>query len=357
VGRQVLVVSASMGAGHDAPARELVRRLEQRGDQTRIVDLLACLPLQTGRLIRGFYSGMLRHAPWLYDAIYDRILDIPPDRHATVSPDPVVRAALPRLRGIVADLRPDSVVVTWHVAAQAIGRLRDTGVLAAPVTVLVTEIAVHRAWVHPSNDRHICVHAAAAQEAADRGAQDPVAADPVIAEAFRDPALSAGGDGAALPGDVAARLAGRVPVLIAAGAWGAGAVVDTARAITADPSYAAVVLCGRNRVLADRLRTTPGVVALGWRDDVPQLLAGSAAVVQNGGGLACWEALALRRPVVTYLPLPGHGRAAAARLEALALAPWPRDQAALQRTLAEVVDKPPPPAPGPGVDAADLVLG
>ncbi|MDT7743723.1 MAG: hypothetical protein QOE59_2801, partial [Actinomycetota bacterium] len=64
--------------------------------------------------------------------------------------------------------------------------------------------------------------------------------------------------------------------------------------------------------------------ALGWVDDVPRLLAAADVVVHNAGGLACWEALAVGRPVVSYRVLPGYGEANAAALEAAGTVPWAR---------------------------------
>jgi hypothetical protein len=53
----VLVVSASMGAGHDGVARELARRLHEQGSGGDVVDYLALLPFGTGRLYRALYRG------------------------------------------------------------------------------------------------------------------------------------------------------------------------------------------------------------------------------------------------------------------------------------------------------------
>ena len=47
-------------------------------------------------------------------------------------------------------------------------------------------------------------------------------------------------------------------------------------------------------------------------------------LVQNAGGLSLTEALVAGLPAVTYRPIPGHGRANAAVLDASGLAPWAR---------------------------------
>ncbi len=59
-----------MGAGHDTVAAELVRRARERGDDARVVDVLALLPYGLGAALRHFYRGSVRHFPWAYAALY-----------------------------------------------------------------------------------------------------------------------------------------------------------------------------------------------------------------------------------------------------------------------------------------------
>ena len=62
--RTVLVVSASMGGGHDGAARELRRRLTDVGHQVHIVDFLTLAELRIGWLLMAIYRFQLRVAPW-----------------------------------------------------------------------------------------------------------------------------------------------------------------------------------------------------------------------------------------------------------------------------------------------------
>jgi len=87
-----------------------------------------------------------------------------------------------------------------------------------------------------------------------------------------------------------------------------------------------LVLCARNDRLRRRVEALGVGRALGWADDVPRLLAAADVVVHNAGGLACWEALAAGRPVVSYRVLPGHGEANAAVLDAAGTVPWARSR-------------------------------
>ncbi|WP_433220813.1 hypothetical protein [Microtetraspora malaysiensis] len=59
-----------MGAGHDAAAAELARRLGARGVDAEVADVLDLLPLRLGAALRGGYGWMMRSAPWAYELIY-----------------------------------------------------------------------------------------------------------------------------------------------------------------------------------------------------------------------------------------------------------------------------------------------
>ncbi|HWR47629.1 MAG TPA: glycosyltransferase, partial [Pseudonocardiaceae bacterium] len=118
-------------------------------------------------------------------------------------------------------------------------------------------------------------------------------------------------------------------VLLATGSLGMGDVPHVVQTISSSGVAEVVVLCGRNDRLRKQLSTQSGVVALGWRDDVPELMAAADVLVHNAGGLSLTEALTAGLPAVTYRPIPGHGIANSEVLAEAGLAPWPRDEAGL----------------------------
>ena len=62
--RTILLLSASIGAGHDRPARELARRLNALGHRTEIVDLVEVAPL--GRTLRWLFRFVRAHHPHIW---------------------------------------------------------------------------------------------------------------------------------------------------------------------------------------------------------------------------------------------------------------------------------------------------
>jgi UDP-N-acetylglucosamine:LPS N-acetylglucosamine transferase len=320
-GDRYLIVSASMGAGHDQVAGEFADRLTDGGATTKVVDLLQVLPKPVGLGLRNGYAGMLRVAPWLYEGIY-KVFFVPRE-HAQPSTSPLVVLAARRLAPVVADFRPTAVVSTFHLAGQVVGRLRKTGALTAPSIVTIVDAIAHNLWLDDNNDLFVCTFPHVAIDAAKRSGRDVIAPGPMVAERFRrkiDPAI--GRQRLGLAEDEEA-------VIVSTGSWGVGDAVDAARALSALDRVRPVVLCGRNDKLRSAAAAVPGCLALGWRNDVPELLASASVLVDNAGGATCVEAFAVGLPVVEYRPIPGHGRAGAQALADAGLVGYANSEAEL----------------------------
>ncbi|MEU6641241.1 hypothetical protein ABZ863_01685 [Saccharomonospora sp. NPDC046836] len=304
--RGVLVLTASMGAGHTQPAAELVGRLGERMP-ARMVDLLEILPGRLGSGLREGYAAMLSHAPWLYEGIFQSFFV--PRGHWQPSTSPLAALAARQLGRIVAQWRPRAVVSTFHLAGQAAGRLRLAGRLRVPSLVMITEPAAHLLWAHPGTDLFICPYPWVAQEVGLLSGRPTVTPGPLIAPEF------ARHRGQVAPGRRALGLhAGDHAVLISGGSWGMGDINAALDRLAGLDHIRPVVLCGRNVRLLAQLRHRPGCQALGWRDDLPTLFAAADVLVDNAGGTTCAEAFAAGLPVVGFRPLPGHGRLGMAAL-------------------------------------------
>ncbi len=332
--RRYLLLTASMGSGHLAVARELQRRLVERGDDARVVDILQAMPFGLGAALRSSYSAMLRGAPWLYEAIY-RSFFLPRDG-LQLRADPLVLSAAPAVQRLIDQTQPDVVVSVFHLCAQIAGRLREQGQIAARSTVYVTDLVAHRMWLHAGNDAFLCMHPAVADEAAAFTGVPASAPGPVVPLAFlknEDP----DDDLRAQVRQGVGLVAQRPTVLMSAGAWGSGRVDDAVRAVVSGGNQA-IVLCGRNERLRRRLVSRHGdrVAALGWRDDVAELMRACDVLVENAAGQTAMQAFAVGLPVVTFAPIPGHGRDGARRMEQFGLSQYARDETQLAVVLEEL---------------------
>lgn len=323
--RRVLVVSAAMGGGHNAAAAELARRLRARGTSVQVVDLVALPRRVRGRALQRFYRELVQHAPVVYGAAMCGWADHPDAFERLVTAGSGVYE-----RGLLAAVgrhRPHAVVATYNLAGLLLGRLRAQGRLAAPLAVYVTDPGPHPYWRATGADLHAAVLPETAAALRAFGAPDVRVVAPLVAPCFVTAA-----DRQAGRRRLGARPDERVAV-VSVGSWGVGAVERTVRRLAACPGVVPVTLCARDSGLLRRLQTQRLGRALGWTDDVAGVFAAADVVVDNAGGLTCWEALVAGLPVVLYRVLAGHGQLNAAALEQAGLAGWARGPAALCRQV------------------------
>jgi len=263
-------------------------------------------------VLRHGYTLSVGYAPQVFDWVFAKLEDSGWVQRITSG------CASPPAPGATLVTRVPGRGVHLSIGRPDLGQLRDAGALDAVTVTYLTDPAVHRMWVHPSVDHHLTV----TEAPRDGSAGLPDADAPVgglVSTRFNE-RLSPNAAGAAR----GARLSLDRPVALVSRVARDGRGTRAVREIAGTGAAQVLVLCGRNAKLRAELAEQPGVVALGWRKDVPDLMAISDVLVHNAGGLSVTEALTAGLPAVTYRPIPGHGIANAATLAEAGLAPGRR---------------------------------
>lgn len=332
---RVLIVSASMGAGHDGAARNLAQQLRLEGHDAVIEDFLTSAPLGIGSALRSGYEFELRHVPSAYEASYRLWYKV--RWLSGVLAAVVTSLTRRRLLRWVSKFDPTVVVSTYPLATLCLGRLRRQGRLDVPVVNFITDFGVHPLWVHPGIDVNLAIHENSAREATELSGRPSVACGPAVPLRFEQselPSRSASRRQLGLREDQRA-------VLVVAGSWGVGSILDTWAEISADERFVPVVVCGRDERLRERLRRLveqrgSQCRVLGWSDDMPALMAACDVLVENAGGLTSLEALRAGLPVVSYQPIAGHGRHNTLRMHDAGVSRFAADSTSLHRALEQL---------------------
>ncbi|MBC3841867.1 glycosyltransferase [Streptacidiphilus sp. 4-A2] len=353
---RAVIVSASVGAGHDAVAHELAERLEEAGVVVDRHDFLDVLPGPAGRILVGSYHRMLERAPWSWKLLYGSL-----DNRRGMSMQASLFTFLAGRR--MKALLPDDtaiVVSTYPLASQVLGRLRRSGKVEQRVHTYLTDFSVHALWTSAYIDAHLAIHQVPAAQAREAGCAGVQVIAPVVDRRFTPvtPRLRRAAR-ARLGLSQDARLA-----LLVGGSWGAGEIERTVGDVeAADPGITCIVVCGRNEVLRERLLAAGVRHAYGWVDDMPSLMHAADVLVQNAGGITVLEAVAAGLPVVTYRSIPGHGLTNAAALDEAGVARWVRNQSDLGEALDQAIRSGesagaagPEVVALPGVDVTELLL-
>jgi processive 1,2-diacylglycerol beta-glucosyltransferase len=326
---RVLILTASVGAGHDVPARTLARGIAVR-EPSAVVDTVDALDV-LGRALhrvaedefrRTFGAGRMN---WLFDAQYLLFARIPPTRS-------LGQLLLHRMTGrnlltAIAGHRPDVVVSTYPVATEVLGHLRRSGLLETPAVSAVTDLAGLRYWASRGIDLHLLTHPESEAEvrriagpgrvAAVRGLHDERFLEP------HDPAQARAALGLDAP-----------VVAISGGGWGVGNVPGAAR-VAAEHGNA-IVLAGHN----ERLLGLAGFTVLPFVDDLASVLAAADVLVHSTAGLTILEALLVGCRPISYGWDVGHIRMNNRAYERTGLARVARSEDELHGAIAAALQEP-----------------
>jgi UDP-glucose 4-epimerase len=340
--RQVLIISADIGEGHDLPARAVAREFkdEDPDAQVSIVNGLPAMgPLLT-KILRENSWFMFTFMPWWFDFQYRLFMNFAPTRWLS-------RKLLMLLgqRGLMRLVRahdPDVIVSTYPGVTAVLGELRRKRKLKVPCYSSITDLAGLQFWAHPGIDMHFITHPESAEEVeAIAGPESVHWAKPPTAPAFlaarsRPDARRALG----LPAT------GQV-IAVSGGGWGVGDLVGATAAALEIPDATVLCLCGRN----DRLRAKvvgrfgdePRLRVMGFTDRMGDVLAAADVLVHSSAGLTILEAIIRGCPVVSYGFSYGHVRAADRAMERFGLAQVAYHQADVVPAIKRALESRPEP--------------
>ncbi|WP_405007970.1 hypothetical protein OHV13_31330 [Kitasatospora purpeofusca] len=297
-----LLVSGSLGQGHDVMARACADSLEARGWTTSTVDAMALLGQRAGNAGEAVFRRLL-DLPGVYDAFHFSALR-PGARLALLADAAARRRLVPAVRALLAEQRPELVVSVFATATSAVNHLRGDPP-AFRHLVLCTDVTPHRLWVQDGTDLFLVTSEVAACGVRRYRPDAPVAVlpAPLRAPFYRPPSRAEARERLGLPPDARC-------VLLMSGAWGLGPLARTAAEL-ADAGPHVLAVAGSNTELERRLRRAathrPRLHPFGWTDQVPALMAAADLVVTSSGD-TCSEARALGRRLLLLDVVQGHGR-------------------------------------------------
>jgi UDP-glucose 4-epimerase len=336
--RQVLIISADIGEGHDLPARAVAREFkdEDPDAQVSIVNGLPAMGPVLTKVLRENSAFMFQWLPWLFDIQYWLFMYFAPTRWLAKR----LLLAFGR-RGLMRLIRahdPDYIVSTYPGVTAVLGELRHKGKLDVPCYSSITDLAGLQFWAHPGIDLHFITHPESAEEVEKIAGPGSVRwAKPPTSPAFlaarsREDARRA----LALPMD-------RKVIAVSGGGWGVGDLVGATRAALEDqPDAIVLCLCGRNDRLraqvAKRFGDEPRLRLMGFTDRMGDVLAAADALIHSSAGLTVLEAIIRGCPVISYGFGVGHVRASNRALERFGLAQVARSERDIAPALSKALE-------------------
>ncbi len=297
-----LLLSGSIGMGHDVMAEAAAVSLRRRGWTTEITDSIRMLGKSKGEAGEAVFRGMLA-LPGFYDAFHFGQLRTG-GRLARFMDAASCRYLVPALDAHLRQHPIQLLVAVYATGAGAASRIKDRhpGMITA---VFCTDVCPHWMWVHHNTDIYLVTSDPAARYVRrfQPDAQIAVVPPPVRPQFYDAPTQDDAREALGVPRDVRC-------VLLMSGSWGIGPLTEVAETLAAAGVYVLAV-AGRNAKLEAKLRAaatrTAKIVPFGYTDDVPVLMSAADLVVTSSGD-TCSEARVIGRDLLLLDVVPGHGR-------------------------------------------------
>lgn len=308
--KNILVLSASVGAGHLRAAEAVTLALRQLEPSARVenLDVLTLTNAVFRRLYGKAYLDLVNRAPHTLGYFYD-LMDRPVSSQRKGD----------RLRCLVeqANLTPflkylkqhswDLVVNTHFLPAEMIAHLKSKKRFDPPHFTVTTDFETHRLWVNQPCDRYFTATEEGARNLEHWGVPGEsiqVTGIP-IHPAFSEPKSRA----KCLKNQ---QLLGDRPIVLQlSGGFGVGPVEELLQQVLrVETPVEVVVVAGRNEELRKRLERVPTperhrLVVKGFTDTMHELMAVADLVVSKPGGLTTSEVLASGAAMAVVNPIPG----------------------------------------------------
>jgi processive 1,2-diacylglycerol beta-glucosyltransferase len=308
--KNVLILSASAGAGHVRAAQAIEKAFHQIGGAQSVdhVDVLEHTNPLFRRLYSKAYLEMVEKMPEVLGWLYDRMDSPAFDDRLKQTFDKLNVGPFVKL---LEKYQPEIAVCTHSLPAEIIAWLARKGRLDTKQAIVITDFDVHALWLCPYHEQYFV----AVDETRAHLEELGVARGKIAITGIPiDPAFAHPKDKAAMRAKHGLQR-DKTTILVSAGGYGVGRLDEVVNSLLKlrHPAQV-VVICGRNAELKERVErlasgVSPGhrvsLVGVGYTTEMDEYMAASDLIVGKPGGLTTSEALAIGLVFVVVNPIPG----------------------------------------------------
>lgn len=307
--KRLLIVSVSAGNGHVRAAEAITAHANNQfpGLTVRHRDLMQLVPAYFRKIYTDLYIKLAGGLPEAWGWLYRKT-----DHEPTGSLTERCRQALQRFSSKkffseIDDYQSDAIICTHFLPAELLATAALQKRITCPVWVMVTDYDLHQMWIHEGITGYFVANEELSFRLQSSGVPEKnivVTGIPVMPEFINRPDRT-----------ICAAKYGLNPhrktLLIMGGGAGLGITADLVKSLLAlQDDLQLIVMTGKNQSLLNELQNlslfgSGRLVAIGFTNDVPELMACADLVITKPGGLSTSECLVMGLPMVLINPIPG----------------------------------------------------
>lgn len=337
--KNFLIVTASIGSGHNRAAEAIAEEIKIKYPQAKvnIIDFMSSNTAYLNGFLKVAYLKMLNFVPDMYEFLYT----FTSGRMRGVSLQSLLALTMKNdMAALIEKYEADAVICTHPFPCAAAAYLKKTQYSQLLLAGVITDFAVHQLWVYKDVDLYFVANAYVKETLSGRGIPEwkihatgiPIAS--LFRQHFDKPKLI----------EQFALQESAPIILIMGGGLGLGGVkLALTNLEKTTRCLQILVVAGENTSLwADIKKWTElskhKIQVWGFHHHVQELMAVSTLLISKPGALTISEALAMELPMILNEPIPGQEKENAAYVENIGAAVWVKDRNAIFQIVEDVLD-------------------
>jgi len=300
--KKVMILTASTGEGHNAAAKSLQEKYEEKGYVTYKVDFLKESSTVMNTLVADGYRVIAQNFPNVYGIMYETADRKSFNKMTRGGYYTIERRIIRKLD----EIKPDIVIATHPFAVGLIDHLKKKNKVDFRFMQVVTDFKAHYSYISTNVDAYITGSEYTKQTLVDRSIPEdriypygiPVKKE---FQEHRDPKY------------IKPDSNKRFHVLVMGGSMGSKDILKVVKSLVVESeNYYLDVVCGRNASLKDALDKTYESAVLqgkmtihGFTRNIPDMMDEADVIVTKPGGLTTTEALSKKLPMIVPFAIPG----------------------------------------------------
>lgn len=337
-GKNILVVTASMGSGHNKAANAVAEAIKRKYpvNKINVIDFMSTETAYFNSLVKDIYLKMLDHTPSVYEFFYKFTSDS--TKGSTIQ-SVFAHAMKKDMRELIKKYEADMVICTHPFPCAAASYLKQTGEINIPLITVMTDFCVHQFWLYKNIDIYFTANDLLKKEMVNQGLLEErifVTGIPVgynfRVDYNRDDLLAK------------FKLEKDKPVaLIMGGGLGLGGVKNALCQLERlKKDIQILVITGANVALWSEMNeyaqhSKHKVFVWGYSHNIQEFMSVATFLISKPGALTISEALTRELPMILHDPIPGPEVDNAKFVSDNGAAIWVKHQDTLDAVVREVL--------------------
>lgn len=337
-GKNILVVTASMGSGHNKAANAVAEAIKRKYpvNKINVIDFMSTETAYFNSLVKDIYLKMLDHTPSVYEFFYKFTSDS--TKGSTIQ-SVFAHAMKKDMRELIKKYEADMVICTHPFPCAAASYLKQTGEINIPLITVMTDFCVHQFWLYKNIDIYFTANDLLKKEMVNQGLLEErifVTGIPVgynfRVDYNRDDLLAK------------FKLEKNKPVaLIMGGGLGLGGVKNALCQLERlKKDIQILVITGANVALWSEMNeyaqhSKHKIFVWGYSHNIQEFMSVATFLISKPGALTISEALTRELPMILHDPIPGPEVDNAKFVSDNGAAIWVRHQDTLDAVVREVL--------------------